>query len=135
FLSLLAACGGTKTDRSEIARPDPLWAQFLDSHTTGVISRRASIRILFTTDVAAPERIGKDAGLAFAIQPSASGTVSFASTRELVFTPRGELAPGTTYRIAVKPVGLIGVPADLRPFEFTVTIKRPEIEVSLGGLT
>ncbi|MFO7306578.1 MAG: MG2 domain-containing protein [Gammaproteobacteria bacterium] len=134
LLAFLAACSGTKTDRSEIARPDPLWAQFLDSHTTGLISRRASIRVLFSTDVAAPERIGADASSVFAIHPSVAGTVSFASARALVFTPRGELVPGTTYRVVVKPNGLIGVPADLRPFEFTVTIKRPELDVSLDGL-
>lgn len=135
FLLALAACGGTKTDRTEIARPDPLWGEFLESHTTGVISRRSTIRVVFATDVASPERIGIDASDTFAIEPSAEGTVAFANAREIVFTPRGELAPATTYRISIKPIGLIGVPTTLRPFEFAVDVKRPQFEVSLGGLT
>lgn len=131
----LTACGGTKTDRSEIARPDPLWGQFLESHTTGVISRRSNIRVVFATDVASADRVGQDASASFTIEPRVDGAVAFASPRELVFTPRRELAPGTTYRISIKPTGLIGVPTTLRPFEFAVDVKRPEFDVSLGGLT
>ncbi len=135
ILVSLSACGGTKTERTEIARPDPLWGEFLESHTTGVISRRSNVRVLFATDVASAERIGREAREALTIEPSVEGSVSFASARELVFTPRRELAPGTTYRVSVKPAGLIGVPATLRPFEFSFDVKRPELEVSLGGLT
>lgn len=131
----LAACGGTKTERAEVPRPDPLWGEFLESHTSGVISRQSTIRVLFATDVASPERIGKDAAGIFTIEPSVEGSAAFTSARELVFTPRRELASATTYRISIKPVGLIGVPTTLRPFEFAVDVKRPEFEVSLGGLT
>ena len=131
----LTACGGTKTDRSEIARPDPLWGQFLESHTTGVISRRSNIRVVFATDVASADRIGEDAAATFTIEPHVDGAVAFTSARELVFTPRRELAPGTAYRVSIKPTGLIGVPTTLRPFEFAVDVKRPEFDVSLGGLT
>jgi len=134
-LLALAACGGTATERSAASRPDPMWGQFLESHTTGLVSRRSTIRVIFTTDVASPERVGKDAGAVFAIEPSAAGQVTFVSPRELVFTPRGELKPGTTYRVAIKPNGLLGVPATLRPFEFAVDVKRPEFDVALGGLT
>ena len=50
-LALLAGCEGTKPDRAAVTPPDPLWAPFIASHTSGVISRTARIRILFATDV------------------------------------------------------------------------------------
>jgi alpha-2-macroglobulin len=132
---LLMSCGRTKSGADQPSRPDPLWGQFLESHTTGVISRGADIRVIFATNVVPSEQVGKSATANFQVAPAVEGTATFVSTRELVFTPRRELAPGTTYKVSVNPNGLLEVPAKIAPFEFAVQVKRPEFEVAVDGLT
>lgn len=131
-LAIIAACEGAKPDRRAAAPPDPLWAQFIDSHTSGLISRTARVRIVFATDVATA---GQDASDALQITPAVKGAAGFVSARELVFTPAGSFDAGAKYRIALKPDGLAGVPATLLPFEFSVQVKPPEFDVSIEGLT
>jgi hypothetical protein len=134
-LALLAGCEGTKPDRAAVTPPDPLWAPFIASHTSGVISRTARVRILFATDVVDEARVGEDASASLRIEPSVAGAAEFVSTRELVFTPDRDLTPGAVHRVALQSAGLRGVPAKLAPFTFVVDVKRPEFEVSIGGLT
>lgn len=130
--AFVASCGGTKPDRSAGSPPDPLWAQFIDSHTSGLISRTSRVRIVFATEVAAA---GRDASDVLQITPAVKGAAGFVNARELVFTPARSFDAGAKYRIALKPDGLTGVPAKLAPFEFTVQVKPPEFDVSVEGLT
>lgn len=128
-LALLVACGRGAGD----AAPDPAqqqaWATVIAGHTSGVVSRRSEIRVLFSTDVAAD-----DAATLLAIEPAVRGDASFAGARELVFDPEAELVPGQTYRVRLQPAGLRGVPAGLPPFEFSFAVQRPQFEVTLRGL-
>ena len=132
---VLVSCGRTKSGAAAPDRPDPLWGELLESHTTGVISRGADIRVIFATNVVGSNQVGKPASSSLQLTPAAAGTATFVSTRELVFTPRGELVPGTLYKISVSPKGLLEVPTKLTPFEFAVQVKRPEFEVAVDGLT
>lgn len=132
---VLVSCGRTKSGTDAPNRPDPLWGTLLESHTTGVISRGADIRVIFATNVVPAEQVGKSASANLKLAPQVEGTATFVSTRELVFTPRKELVPGTSYKISVSPKGLLEVPAKLSAFEFAVQVKRPEFEVGVDGLT
>jgi uncharacterized protein YfaS (alpha-2-macroglobulin family) len=128
-LTLLAACG-----RSDSARPpDPAqqqaWATVITGHTSGVVSRRSEVRVLFATDVAAD-----NAAALLAIDPAVRGTVRLAGPRELVFDPEAELEAGQTYRVQLRPAALRGVPDGLPPFEFRFAVQRPQFEVTLRGL-
>ena len=130
----LVSCSGTQSNSIEQARPDPLWGELLESHTTGVISRTAEIRVIFATNVVAADQVGKPA-TTLQLEPAAQGSAVFVSPRELVFTPRGELKAGTLYKASINPNGLLEVPKELKPFQFSVQVKRPEFEVAVDGLT
>lgn len=128
-LILLAGCG-----RGDAARPpDPAqqqaWATVIAGHTSGVVSRRSEVRVLFATDVAAD-----DAAALLSIEPAVRGTARFAGPRELVFDPETELDAGQTYRVQLRPATLRGVPDGLPPFEFRFAVQRPQFEVTLRGL-
>jgi hypothetical protein len=110
---VLVSCGRTKSGADVPSRPDPLWGQLLESHTTGVISRGSDIRVIFATNVVAAEQVGKPASANLKLAPEVEGTATFVSTRELVFTPRTQLAPGISYKISVSPKGLLEVPEKL----------------------
>jgi uncharacterized protein YfaS (alpha-2-macroglobulin family) len=137
---VLSGCGGHRSADSQNADRQIGWAPFIANHTTGVVSRKADVRVTFTADVApnGPERptdgSHPDFHRMLAISPTADGTVSFAGPRELVFEPTKDLEPGRTYTVRLDPHGLRNVQQTLSPFEFSFRVQTPQFEVSLQGL-
>ncbi len=135
--ALLAGCKPTNpvSEKPKVAEADPLWSTLISAHSTGAISRRSPLRVEFTNEVIPTEKVGSDASGYLAIQPAFKAKVIFASTREIVATPEsGELAPGTTYKVAVNGHGLEGINANLKPFEFLVQTLAPNFGVTTQGL-
>ena len=130
---MLAGCGGGHRAPSQSADKQVGWAPFIARHTTGVVSRKADVHVMFTVD-AAPGEKGTDVRRLLTISPSVDGDVSFAGPRELVFAPKRNFEPGRLYTVRVDPRGLQNVPQDLTPFEFSFRVQTPQFEVSLQGL-
>jgi uncharacterized protein YfaS (alpha-2-macroglobulin family) len=131
-LVALVACG--QKQGSTAGDNAPLgWAPFISRHTTGAVSRKTDVHVIFTTDVAqaAGARPSPDV---LTIEPAVAGTTAFAGTRELVFEPKKDLEPGRTYKIRVSARGLRGVPQTLAPFEFSFRVQSAQFEVALQGL-
>ena len=132
---LIASCtDGTVKTRARTSRPDPSWVTAISLHSNGAISRHSPIRVLFTSDVIAAERVGADASANIRIQPAVKSRAVFASRREIVLRPETEFAPGTAYRLQVLAQGLTGVTADARPFDFEVTTLGVNFDVRTYGL-
>ncbi|MCS6947080.1 MAG: hypothetical protein NZM12_05650 [Steroidobacteraceae bacterium] len=104
------------------------WAAVLAEHTSGIVPRRASLRIRFAIDVAAATPAAPDPQL-LTIEPRIAGKLEFSGARELVFTPQPHWQPGQTYRVRLAPRGLTGVAPALAPYEFVFTAQRPQFEV------
>ena len=67
---VIASCtDGTLKTSSRTSRPDPSWVTAISLHSNGAISRHSPIRVLFTSDVIAAERVGADASGNIRIQP------------------------------------------------------------------
>ena len=93
---LTASCtDGTLKTSARTSRPDPSWVTAISLHSNGAISRHSPIRVLFTSDVIAAERVGADASANIRIQPEVKARAVFASRREIVLRPETEFAPGT----------------------------------------
>ena len=138
-LFLTASC--TKTtdtlvaEKPTVAQADPLWSQLISAHSAGAISRRSPLRIAFANDVVSADKVGSDASAHVVIEPAFKGDITFASTREIVAAPAsGELAPGTTYKVRINGVGLSGIDAKLKPYEFLVETLTPNFDVTTHGL-
>jgi uncharacterized protein YfaS (alpha-2-macroglobulin family) len=129
-LLLLGACGRST---GPATGGEAAWAPFIARHTTGVVSRRTDVHVVFTTDVAS-DGGGKAPKDALTLEPAVEGTVAFAASRELVFEPKKDLAAGQTYTVHVNPRALHGVPQTLAPYEFTFKVQSSQYEVSLQGL-
>jgi hypothetical protein len=129
--AFVAGCvQGARDDQSV----DPLWSTVIAAHTSGPISKKGDIRIVFNHDVIAPEQIGREATKLLSSKPRIAGKVQFVSRRELVWTPSEELKRGRSYRLELSPRGLIGVPATLSNYTFAVQVQAPEFEVRLDPL-
>src|SRR5690349_6264364 len=83
-----------------VAPADPLWSQLLAGHSTGAVSRRAPLRVVFTNDVIPAAKVGADASAVVSIEPAVKARIVFAASREIVATPvGGEFAPGQVYKV------------------------------------
>ncbi len=116
------------------AAADPAWSAIVSAHTTGAVSRKSSLRLLFVNDVVPAAKVGSDASNNLTLQPAVDGRATFASQREILFVPRNELAPATTYLASLRGDGLTGVPAKIGPFEFIVQTMQPNFDVAVDRL-
>ncbi|HXV60299.1 MAG TPA: MG2 domain-containing protein [Vicinamibacteria bacterium] len=131
----LSGCSRSKSERPKLDPPDPLWSSFVSAHTSGLVSRKAHIRVEFTQDVVPPEQIGASARAALEIDPGVRGASTFSSPREIVFVPEGDLEMGRYYRVSLRPEALEDVPDSLGSYEFVFQVIEQELEVELEGLT
>ncbi|MEZ5475850.1 MAG: MG2 domain-containing protein [Steroidobacteraceae bacterium] len=113
---------------------DPAWSAIVSAHTTGAISRKSSVRVVFVNDVVSVDKIGSDASRNLSLQPAVDGRATFASRREILFVPKTELKPAATYLVRLDGEGLAGVPPKTGPFEFVVKTMAPNFEVSIDRL-
>lgn len=129
---LLASCQRTQ-NLGAPARD--VWASVIAAHTSGVVSRRAEVRVLFAADVAPESAASRpDARRVLAISPAVDGEVRFRGPRELALRPAQALTPGQEYVVRIAPTGLAGVPQDIAPYEFRFRAQTPQYDVSLQDL-
>src|SRR5690606_41185173 len=57
------------------------WARAIVGHTSGLVSRRGEIRVLFANDVSAAGTLGRET---LSLEPAVEGELSLRGTRELV---------------------------------------------------
>ncbi len=141
LLSLVVAiihavgCGSTQPEPIDPASQDPRWADVIDSHTSGLVSKATTIRVRFADDVVAEERVGEDASLSVNIEPAVRGSLTFGSRRDIVLVPEGSLTGGQRYRVTLSRSDLIGIPETLRDYEFDFEIIQQQFEIEVHGLT
>ena len=124
----IVACKSKKPAPPAEAEKD--WYRYISAFTSGTISRKSPVRVLFVDNVAAP---GQAAGL-LEFSPGIAGAAEWRSPRELVFTPKGELEPGRDYKAVLHVGKILDLPKDYARFEFGFSAIRPGLEVLLDGL-
>ena len=136
FLFVFAsACGPAQLDAIDPTTHDPLWADVIDSHTSGIVSKKTTIRVRFADDVVAEDRVGDDASVAISIEPAIRGSLTFASRRDILLVPDEDLASGRRYRVSLRRSQLIGIPETLRRYQFDFQVIAQQFEVEIHGLT
>ena len=131
---LLGGCQPRQPAHVE-SQQDPAWATLVHSHTSGLMSRHSSIRIVFQRDVVSAAQVGSDALDVVSVSPATSGVATFTSTREITFKPQRTLVPRKKYTVSVASEWFKELPANTRPFTFGFEVKQPDYDVSFGGLT
>lgn len=136
LLPLIFGCNVSgRPDRPTIGPQDPLWSSYLSHHTSGPISRRDKIRIVFANDVVTEEQVGQSAAAVVQLYPDVEGSVTFANTHEIIMVPAADLEPERAYRVTVSRGELMGLPEELDRYEFLVEVIRQEFEVGVTGLS
>jgi uncharacterized protein YfaS (alpha-2-macroglobulin family) len=133
---LLTGCGRSdRIGRQDVDRQDPRWRSYISAHSSGWISRRDQIRIVFANDVVGEASVGQSAERVIRIEPRIEGSVTFASRREIVVVPARDLPPGRGYRVTLRAEELLGIPPDLERYQFAVQVLEQDFEVSVTALS
>jgi len=132
---LVALCvlglAGCKSKKPAAAEAEKDWYRYISAFTSGTMSRKSAVRVLFVDNAGTP---GQAAAGLFEFTPSIDGRAEWKSPRELVFTPKSELAPGEEYRAVLHVGKILDLPKSYARFEFRFGVVRPEMEVLLEGL-
>ena len=115
---------------------DPFnWDKVSGWHTQGIVSKSSPIQINFNRDVIDDSLVGKDASKVMFISPAIKGNPIFESKSQIVWQPQEPLAPGITYKVSVKPLGLKDVPQKVAPFQFSFNVIPLEYQINTFGLS
>jgi uncharacterized protein YfaS (alpha-2-macroglobulin family) len=131
----LCGCDNTKPEAiPEIPPQDAVWSHIISAHSSGMISRKSPIRIVFANDIISPDRVGQSADAHVKAEPAIKGKASFASQREIVLTPDGDLKQSGNYRVTLIADGLLNMGEKLKTYEFVVQVQPQQFEVDIFGL-
>ncbi len=114
---------------------DQEWYRYISAYTSGDISRRAPVRVLFVGNVGTEGQSPSELAGYLEFSPALSGRSEWKSPRELVFTPDRELVPGTLYHAVLNIRKFMKLPREYARFEFTFAAVRESLTIDLQGLT
>lgn len=124
-----------KHTRSEAFNPENVsrsYQQYIQAFTSGVISGRSTILIVFTNDVADSALFaGLDPTKLLRFKPAIQGQTFRVNDRTIEFRPDDILPPGESYRAALQLSSLFNVPDSMSLFEFGFTIMKQAFEVEV----
>ena len=133
FMSLLltfclASC--TKKEQKKFADADK---QLIAAHTSGVISRMSSVRVLFAMDVADSSQLNKPVKPnPFSFKPKLKGTTVWSDPRTLEFQPDERLPQDQTYQVQFDIHRF--VETSEKSFEFSFSTISQSIDITTSGL-
>ncbi|WP_345952570.1 MG2 domain-containing protein [Mucilaginibacter sp. PAMB04168] len=114
---------------------NPEFSKYIESYTTGVISRQSVIRIKLSNQVqtshAKNEEI-KD-GI-FDFSPSVDGNAYWVDAQTIEFKPKQALIPNKSYDVSFALSKITDVPDELDDFEFNFETIKPDFKVDFDGL-
>ncbi|SCW46139.1 alpha-2-macroglobulin [Mucilaginibacter sp. NFR10] len=114
---------------------DPAFSKYIESYTTGVISKQSPIRIRLANDVQVThqqnEEITEDL---FNFSPAIKGKAIWTDARTIEFRPDEKLDPGKNYTADFKLGKLIEVSDHFEHFKFNFQVIQPDFTVSFVGM-
>ena len=122
---LLVGCKEKKTDRSA-------FINYVESHTSGIISNSNFITVHLRADVPLSARI--DPQSLFSFTPKIRGRAVIKDRRTFLFIPDAPLPSGQRYKGVFYLGKLIDVPRDQAEFDFEFQVIPLKVELNVSGL-
>lgn len=112
------------------------YSSYISAFTSGTISVKSTIQVVFASNVASSDMVGKPADKKlFKLKPSAKGLLVWVDERTLEFQPEGDLAQDKEYKVTIPLDKLFPkLPSDYESFEFTFQTIKQNIELRVIGL-
>lgn len=133
FSSIIAV--SISCNKKQTVKVDDAFAEFIESYTTGTISKSSPIKIRLvsglTKDHVLDEPLKENI---FSFSPAVKGTTAWVDERTIVFTPDEDLKPGQLYDVKMELGKLVKTPSNLKQFNFSVKVLEPAFSVQQNGL-
>lgn len=131
---LFASCNKGTTTVPDIPAQDAAWSHIISAHSSGMISKKSPIRVVFASDAVKVDRVGQSAEKNMTIEPAVKGSIRFANPREIVLTPEADLPQGISYRVTINSEGLQNKVEGLDKYEFLVQVLPQQFDINVSGL-
>jgi len=128
---LLTAC----KHKPKLVEVDPSFSKYIEAYTSGVISKKNTIRIQLAVDASVThtlnETIKDDL---FEFSPAVDGKAYWIDARTIEFKPAKDLTADQLYEASFKLNNVMHVPDAFKTFKFNVQVIKPSFNVEDFGL-
>ncbi|QEC53300.1 hypothetical protein EDD80_10335 [Anseongella ginsenosidimutans] len=126
---ILASC------KPPVREVDPAFAKYIESYTTGTISRQSPVRIRLASEVPSLYEEGAELPASlFRFEPGIEGKAYRTDPGTIEFRPAGNLEPGRMYTAVFDLSAVIDVPEELEEFTFQFQVIEPSFDIAEEGL-
>jgi uncharacterized protein YfaS (alpha-2-macroglobulin family) len=130
-VALLVACGESV---NETLSSNPGFAEYISAHTSGVISKKSSIRIQLTESVDGVDLTKPIKDDLFVFQPSITGKTVWVDNRTIEFVPSQNLEGNTKYIVNFNLGKLKKTVKELKKFVFEFSTIKQNYAINILGL-
>ena len=135
FILFFAFTISSCNSKNKIAQIDSGFSKYIEGYTSGVISKKNTIRIQLTSDVSTAHSINETIKEElFEFSPSVKGKAYWTDERTIEFKPEEDLEPGKLYTVQFHLKQIQKVPARFEKFKFNVQVMKPAFVVNDNGL-
>src|SRR6478735_6085007 len=114
---------------------DPAFSQYIDAYTSGVVSKKSTVRIQLSSGVSTTHTINEEIkNRLFSFSPAVDGKAYWIDARTIEFKPGKDLKPGELYEVSFKLGDVIKLPSKFNAFTFNLQVVKPSFEVNTYGL-
>jgi alpha-2-macroglobulin len=107
----------------------PSYNQYVYFHTSGMISKKSTIRVQFTKDIIEQEQVGEESkSKIIDFQPSIKGSATWIDRKTIEFKPNVDLKSGTVYACHVFVSDLFNEVA-VEDFEFSFEVIKQSFDI------
>lgn len=132
---LLASLFFSCNHKRRIIHINPAFSKYIEAFTSGVISKKNTIRLQLSADVNAVHTVNQplDEDL-FSFSPRISGKAYWVDNRTIEFKPEKDLKPNELYEVSFNLDKITAVPEAFRTFRFNIQTPKPSFQVTQNGL-
>lgn len=122
-------------NKKKLTKLDPAFSKYIEAYTSGVISKKNTIRIQLTSDVSTAHTVNETIKESlFEFSPSVDGKAYWTDERTIEFKPEKDLEPSELYEVSFDLAKVRKVPPKFETFTFNVQVIKPSLEVVENGL-
>jgi hypothetical protein len=128
--STLSSC-----KKNKLVKVDPEFSKYIEAYTSGVISKKSSIRIQLAVDAVTTHALNEEVKTElFDFSPSLNGKAYWVDARTIEFKPDKDLKPNELYEVEFSLGKVLHVPDKYKDFKFNVQVTKPAYQVEENGL-
>lgn len=131
---LVFSCHKGEEAKDFFSSPKNLFADFISSYTSGIVSSSAEIKVKLTKKNAAAVPGEKLQQNVLDFNPALSGTTYWEDAYTIVFKPEGKLEGGKKYKAKLQLDKLVETPKEKKEFRFVFQVMPQNYEVKVEDM-